>query len=350
MVLSSLKLAIAQAALSLLPVLIFLFALELIDTYKLLPLRRVLRSVAVGLGVAAVCYGLNTAIYRLGLVSPQVWARSGAPLVEEIAKSLYVAWLLSRNRIGFMVDAAISGFAVGAGFALLENLTYIPDVSAAGMLTSAIRGLGTAMMHGGATAIFGIVSVNLSEIRGSRSALLLLPGLSIAVLIHELYNQPAWRPVTAAIYVLVLLPIVMSLIFWRSEKALEKWLGAKLDRDIDLLQMMSTGAFSSTPAGRYLRSLENTFTPEVLGDMLSYLQLSAELSARAKGDLLRREMGFPVPPDPELPAQLREFRWLESQLGRAGKLALAPLTGQSRRDVWELEQLSAREEENAPES
>jgi hypothetical protein len=246
-----------------------------------------------------------------------------------------------------MVDAAISGFAVGAGFAVLENLTYIPLLGTAGLLTSAIRGLGTAMMHGGTTAIFGIVSVNLSEIRGSRSSVVFLPGLAIAIFIHELYNQPLWRPVTAAVAVLVTLPVVMSLIFWRSEKALENWLGTKLDKDIDLLQVLTGGGFSSSRAGRYLRSLEGTFALEILGDMLSYLQLSLELSARAKGDLLRREMGFPLPPDPELPAQFKELRWLESQIGRAGKLALAPLLGQSRRDVWELEHLAASQDDPA---
>jgi RsiW-degrading membrane proteinase PrsW (M82 family) len=336
---------LARASLSLLPVLIFLFALELIDTYKLLSLRRVLRSVAIGAGVALVCYALNTAVNQSGAVSSSTWARSGAPFLEECAKGLYVAWLLRRNRVGFMVDAAISGFAVGAGFAVLENLTYIPVLSTAGLLTSAIRGLGTAMMHGGTTAIFGIVSVNLSEIRASRSWSKFLPGLAAAVLVHELYNQPLWRPVTAAVAVLVTLPVVMSLIFWRSERALENWLGTKLDKDIDLLQTLAGAGFSNSRAGRYLHSLEGTFAPEILGDMLSYLQLSLELSSRAKGDLLRREMGFPVPADPDLPAQLKELRWLESQIGRAGKLALAPLLGQSRRDVWELEHLAAIQED-----
>ena len=47
-------------------------------------------------------------------------------MIEEVAKALYIAWLLRSNRVGFMVDTAISGFAVGAGFAVLENLTYIP--------------------------------------------------------------------------------------------------------------------------------------------------------------------------------------------------------------------------------
>src|ERR1700693_256074 len=334
------QLALIQAGLSILPVILFLVALELVDTYKLLALRRVLRSVAVGCGVAIICYALNTAVYRSGIVSAGIWARSGAPVIEEIVKALYVAWLLRSNRVGFMVDTAISGFAVGAGFAVLENLTYLPDLSATGLVTSAIRGLGTAMMHGGTTAIFGTVSANLSEIRSSRSPLVYLPGLGIAVVIHLLYNQPFLRPVTSAVVILLTLPAAMAFVFWRSEAALEKWLGTKLDKDIDLLQMISSGTFSSSRAGSYLRSLESTFAPEVLGDMLCYVQLSLELSARAKGDLLRREMGFPVPSDPELPGQLRELAWLESRIGRAGKLALSPLIGQSRRDLWELQQLA----------
>ena len=338
------RLMLAQASASVLPVLVFLTALELIDTYKLLTLGRVLRSVGVGCAVAVICYGLNTAVYASGLSSPAVWARSGAPVIEEIAKALYVAWLLRSNRVGFMVDTAISGFAVGAGFAVLENLTYIPDLSASGLIASAVRGLGTAMMHGGATAIFGTVSANLSEIRGSRSLLTFLPGLAMAIVIHELYNQPLWRPVMAAVVVLVILPAVIAFIFWRSEKVLEKWLGMKLDKDIDLLQMIATGKFGESHVGSYMRSLDNTFTPEILGDMLSYIHLSLELSARAKGDLLRREMGFDVTPDPELPGQLKELKFLESQIGRAGKMALGPLLGQSRRDIWELQQLTERTE------
>ncbi len=334
------QLALIQAGLSILPVILFLFALELVDTYRLLALRRVLRSVAVGCGVAIFCYALNTAAYKTGIVSAGTWARSGAPVIEEIVKALYIVWLLRSNRVGFMVDTAISGFAVGAGFAVLENLTYIPDLDSTGLVTSAIRGLGTAMMHGGTTAIFGTVSANLSEIRGSRSPLVYLPGLALAMLIHLLYNQPLLRPVTSAVIILLTLPAAMAFVFWRSEASLEQWLGTKLDKDIDLLQMITSGTFSSSRAGSYLRSLESTFAPEVLGDMLCYVQLLLELSARAKGDLLRREMGFPVPNDPELPGQLRELTWLESRIGRAGKLALSPLIGQTRRDLWELQQLA----------
>ncbi len=42
---TALRMILAQVSASVLPVLVFLFALELIDTYKLLTLGRVLRSV-----------------------------------------------------------------------------------------------------------------------------------------------------------------------------------------------------------------------------------------------------------------------------------------------------------------
>jgi hypothetical protein len=189
-----------------------------------------------------------------------------------------------------------------------------------------------------------LTAENVSEIRGSRSLTAFLPGLALAIAIHELYNQPWWHPVIAAAVVLVTLPAAIAFIFWRSEQVLAKWLGTKLDKDIDLLQMIASGTLNKSPVGSYMRSLENTFTPAILGDMLSYLHLSLELSARAKGDLLRREMGFPVTPDPELHGELKELKFLEEQIGRAGKMALGPLLGQSRRDIWELQQLAEKPE------
>jgi len=332
---------LAHAGLSLLPVVLFLFGLNLVDTYKLMSLRSIVRTVGVGLAVAAVCYGLNTAVFMWTPIPADQWARFGAPALEEIAKALYLVWLIRTNRVAFLVDSAVSGFAIGAGFAILENLTYLPELTTAGLAAAAVRGLGTAMMHGGTTAVFGIVSTNRAEIRGTDRLSVFLPGLLIAIVIHTLYNQPLLPREVSAGLVLVALPAVLSLVIWQSEKALKEWLGTKLDKDIDLLNMIATGTFSESHAGSYLRSLDNTFAPVILGDMLCYLQMSLELSARAKGDMLRREMGFPLSPDPELPGQLKELAYLEGQMGRAGMLALSPLLGTSHRDIWELKHLTA---------
>ncbi len=337
----SIRTLLVQTGLSVLPVLVFVAALQLIDTYKLLRFSRVLQTVAAGVGAALACYALNTAIFALG-VPPNIWARSGAPVVEEIAKGLCLVWLIRAGRIGFMVDAAISGFAVGAGFAILENLTYLTGATSLGLMASAIRGFGTALMHGGTTAIFGSAASHRVEMSGSLRYVVFLPGLAVAIFIHVLYNQFFLPPAAAAAVLLGLLPAVLSFIFTQSERALEKWIGTKLDKDMDLLSMISKGEFSSSHAGAYLRSLESAFGPLVLGDMLCYLQVSLELSAQAKGALLRREWGFPETPDPELPERLKELAYLEKQIGRAGRFALAPLLGSSHRDIWEIHQLNER--------
>jgi hypothetical protein len=41
--------------------------------------------------------------------------------------------------------------------------------------------------------------------------------------------------------------------------------------------------------------------------------------------------------------ELKELKFLESQIGRAGKMASGPLLAQSRRDIWELQQLAEKQ-------
>jgi len=228
------------------------------------------------------------------------------------------------------VDAAISGFAIGAGFALVENATYVAFFSGASPLLWILRGFGTAMMHGANTATVGILAT------GTRRW---LPGLAIAIAIHSVYNLGLFSPLANATALLIVVPVVLALVFMQSESALRKWLGDRLDKDVDLLHAISTGQFADTEAARYLRSLKCSFAPEVVGDMLCLVQLSVELSARAKGDLLMREAGFEVPPDPTLAPKLKELRYLEKSLGPTALRAVAPLIPQSTRELWQLQML-----------
>ena len=82
--------------------------------------------------------------------------------------------------------------------------------------------------------------------------------------------------------------MIFIVVFYFSERSLRRWLSGKLDRDIDTIAMIASGEFKQTPQGAYLMSLNDAFPPEVRGDMLTLLHLTLELSARAKGDLIRR--------------------------------------------------------------
>ncbi len=319
-----------------LPVFAFLLALKLLDTFRLVRPRQI--AVAVGWGGLAglAALGLNAGLFEA--TGPQWYAKFGAPWVEEALKAIWLVVLIRAERVAFLVDAAICGFAVGAGFALVENLAYLEQLLGGGIALWVLRGFGTAVMHGGAAAIVGVVAIGL---RRSGRWLAMVAGLAVAIGVHTLWDMGVLTPLAASLTVVLGLPPLFVLIFERSEKALHTWMGQKLNQDVELLEMLTTGNFLETPAGSYLRSL-NAFAPEVLGDMVCLLQVSSELSAAAKGERIRQWAGLPVAADSELEAKLRELEFLEKSVGLAGLHALAPILPLSSRDRWELQELQAR--------
>ena len=116
-----------HATVGFLPVLLFLAALVFMDSFKLLSGRRVTAALAVG-GMSALAASLLHATLADAFALDQsTVARGVAPFTEEVLKGAFVLWLIRRGRVGFLVDAAILGFAVGTGFALVENLEYLCD-------------------------------------------------------------------------------------------------------------------------------------------------------------------------------------------------------------------------------
>lgn len=326
-------------ALALVPVLLFLGALQGLDSYKLVSARTVLIALAAGALTAELCFTLNTAIFRVLPAFQDQYARFGAPVVEESAKAAYWIFLIATARAAFMADSAICGFAVGAGFALIENISYLHLLQGKSAGIWILRGFGTAVMHGGVAALGATISAYLLESRQWRGMRLFAPGLLAAVVLHSLFNQSLQSPVTSTLAAVAGLPLILGFVFYFSERSLRRWLGGKLDRDIDMLSMIGSKEFQQTRIGAYLMNLQEAFPPTVRGDMLSLLQLTIELSARAKSDLMLREVGLEAPPDPELESLLAELKYLEKSIGPTGMLAVRPLLSQTPRDLWEMHRL-----------
>lgn len=325
----------ARAAMACLPVLLFLATLVLFDTFRLVRRRRVAVALLVG-GVAAIgTYFVNT--YLLDLTGLPSWrfAVLVAPLVEETAKGAYVIWLVSTRRAGFLIDTAILGFAVGAGFAIVENAYYLRQLPDAPLLVWTIRGLGTAVMHGGVTALMGLMLQAFGERRGAGSGRPWVGALLVAALLHAVFNRFMVQPILATILTLAFMPGALATGWRLGERRLRNWLGRGFDLDSELLGLIREGQVTATPVGRYLQSLKESFRADLVADMLCLLRLQCELSLRAKGTLLLREQGFLPAPDPELGAKLAEMRWLERSVGRAGLLALRPLTRWRGVDDWQ---------------
>lgn len=330
-----------HALLGLMPVCCFLAALLYLDSYKLVPLRWVIATIVMGCGAAVASYPLN----GLGLSVPgidfQNYTRYIAPFVEEAMKALIV-WLMMRaNRIGFLVDAAIVGFAVGAGFAIFENLYYLNLLPETGLGTWIVRGFGTAIMHGGATAIFAVAGHTLLGRHATRGLIALLPGYLVATVVHSVFNHFFFAPVVNTALVVVSVPVLLVFVFDRSEKSVSEWLGAGFDADTELLELINSGELSTSKVGLYLHSLKEKFDGPVVADLLCYLRLHTELSIRAKGLLMMRETGFANRVGDATRAKLEEMKYLERSIGKTGKLAIRPFLKMSREDLWQFYMLSA---------
>ena len=326
-----------RAPIALVPVLLFLAALLQCDSYKLLRLRTVLAIVAAGALAAGAGYLVNNQAYASFAGSFEAYSRYVSPWIEELLKAVCLMFLIRTRRVGLAVDAGIAGFALGTGFALVENLYYLASRPDTVLAVQVIRGFGTAIMHGGTATVFAMISVTLYERRPSGGPQLLLPGLLAAVALHTAFNALLVRPAIATLAILLALPLVIYLVFQRSERNLRQWLDADLDANVRLLEQIQSGAFLDTPGGRYLESLRDRFHGEVLADMLCYLRLHGELALRAKGILLMHESGLEEPPiDAETHAQLVEIAALERAIGRTGRLALRPLVLATGKDLWQL--------------
>jgi protease PrsW len=326
----------ARALVALLPVLVFLGSLLWLDSYKLVGLRKVLATILAGTAIAAACYGINLALLGALPMDFSAYSRFVAPVVEESLKGLVIVYLVRRHAIGFPADAAIFGFAVGTGFAVVENLYYLAVFQDAHIAVWVVRGFGTAIMHGGTTAIFGIVAHTLAEQRQSQGFTEFLPGLLIATLIHSLYNQFLFAPVYSTLGIILLLPPAIWYAFQRSEHALQRWLAVDFDADTQLLELINSGAMEDSRLGRHLESIRQHFPGEVVADMLCYLRLHVELSMRASATLLLRESGIQPEVDPEVRAMVEEMRFLEKSIGRTGQHAMKPFLRLSSRDLWQL--------------
>jgi RsiW-degrading membrane proteinase PrsW (M82 family) len=327
---------LVTALIGLLPVLIFLVALLYLDSYKMVELHVVVVVIIAG-GLSA-----YAALYLNGWImggldwEKDIYSWYAAPLVEEALKALIVIVLIQFNRIGFLVDAAILGFAAGAGFAVVENYHYWQQGITTNPGVWIVRGFGTAVMHGGATALFAIISQRLTERSLKFNPAWLLPGFILAVVLHSIWNHFFFNPVLSTIGTLLVLPPLLMVVYRKSARSMHDWLEVDFDEDAELLEELTSGEFTESRIGKYLLELRGSYKGTVIADMLCYLRLYTELALRAKGMLLAREGGLDVPIGERTEEKFQELKYLEKSIGKTGCLAMKPYLHMTRKDLWQI--------------
>ena len=325
-----------KALIAFLPVMILVTALYRLDSHRLLGTRFIGLAFLGGAAATIVCWWINGWLLKATGVDFLYFARYVAPVVEESVKAAIVVYLFRSNRIGFLIDAGIIGFTIGAGFSMAENFHYLGHASDAHYGVWIVRGLGTAIMHGGATALFAIVSEVMTERHSKMNLLFYVPGLIVAILLHSVFNHFPVSPVLSTVFTLLTLPTILFLLFERNEATIHRFLETDFAAHRRVLDQIRNGSYSGCEAGRFLRDMKDKLAAPVAQEMIDYFCLHTELILSAERILLAREQAVEVGIGAEIQEKLKRMHALESHIGRAGMHTLRKQLQFSAKDMWEI--------------
>src|SRR6478609_2291577 len=201
---------------ALIPVLVMLGLFVWLDAFALMSLREVVVLLVLGGLGALAAYPVSGRLLDQLPIGFSLYSRFVAPWIEEAIKAVIMIGLFRFNRIGYKLDAVISGFAIGAGFSVVENIFYLTIFPDYGTGTWLVRGFGTAIMHGTTLALLAAVAHEFAE-RETRGAAgeydfslrWFVPGYGIAVALHTAFNQFPDRPLIAMLASALVAPLVL---------------------------------------------------------------------------------------------------------------------------------------------
>ena len=332
-------------SLALLPVLLLTATFIWLDVFKLVSFRETVGLLIVGGVAAIIAYPLSGYFLDTLPIGFSNYSRFAAPWIEEALKAVVIIGLFRINRIGLTLDAVIMGFAVGAGFSIVENVFYLvrfPDLSAPVWI---VRGLGTAVMHGTTAAVLAAIAHRLAvrelhhEARNFHFRLWwFVPAYLAAVAIHTLFNQFPSQPLLAMLVTTLVAPFALMAILRFGTTRARQWLAAEEEAHRALLEKLKAGAFPDRPGWRRIEKLVERAGPQTGALIREYvIVLTGLILAEEEVLLQQSEDTHRVETDGR--ALFKRLHDLRRELGSFTIHAVTSLLPFSRSDYWEVWEL-----------
>jgi RsiW-degrading membrane proteinase PrsW (M82 family) len=334
---------------ALVPVLVLLGVFIWLDAFALMNAGEVALLLLCGAIGALLAWPASGRLLDTLPIGFSLYSRFVAPWIEEAIKAVIMIILFRMNRIGYKLDAVISGFAVGAGFSVVENIFYLTMYPDYGTGTWLVRGFGTAIMHGTTLAVLAAIAHELAE-RETREAAAdfdfhlywFVPGYLVAVALHTAFNQFPDRPMVAMMGAVVIAPVVLIAILNFGTAEAQRWLAAEHADHEAQLDALRGGGWPPGPAGQKISALAARLDPESAKRVRRYWELHAWLVAEAEETMIEEAEGDAEFSAPQVRAALAELDGLKQALGRSTFAALQALLPFSRNDYWEVSELRQR--------
>ena len=335
--------------LALVPVLILLAIFVWFDAFKLMGIGEILVLLVLGGFGAIASYPVSGRLLDTLPIGFSNYSRFYAPWIEEAIKAAIVIILFRMNKVGFKLDAVITGFAVGAGFSVVENIIYLIRLPDFGASTWLVRGLGTAVMHGVTLAILAATAHEFAEreTRGKASEFdfslwWFVPGYLAAVAIHMLFNQFPDEPLLAMLGASMFAPVAILGIFQFGTAEAEKWLKAESAQHRAQHQVLSAGRWPDSASGRAVAKFAARFDDATAERIRRFWELQSWLVLQAEETLLEEAEGDVELDEDAVHKAFGERQMIQGELGRARMAGLKELLPFSRNDYWELSELRQR--------
>jgi len=339
----------AHWGLALLPVLVLLAIFDWLDAFELMSLREILVLLLLGgLGALAAWPVAGRFLDTLPIGFSN-YSRFVAPWIEEAIKGAIIVGLFRINRIGYKLDAVISGFAIGAGFAVAENMIYLLRFPDYGAGTWLVRGFGTAVMHGATLAVLAASAHEFAE-RENREAAAefdfqlwwFAPGYFAAVALHTAFNQLPNQPLLAMLGAMIFTPIVLIAIFHFGTAEAERWLVTERAAHRAQLELLQAGKWPDSAPGRKIAALANRLDAETAKRLRRYWEVQAWLVVHAEQAMMEEVAGDVTVDPAQVRAAFAELSDLRRTIGRSTFAAFKALLPFSRNDEWEVAELKQR--------
>ena len=332
-------------SLALVPVLMLTAVFIWLDVFKLVSFSETVWLLLAGGAAAIVAYPLSGYFLDTLPIGFSNYSRFAAPWIEEALKAVVIIGLFRINRIGLTLDAVILGFAVGAGFSVVENVFYLvrfPELSAPVWI---VRGLGTAVMHGTTAAVLAAIAHRLAVRELHHEAhdfhfrlWWFVPAYLAAVAIHTLFNQFPSQPLLAMLVTMLVAPFTLMAILRLGTTKARQWLAAEEEAHRALLKKLEAGVFPDKPGWRRIDEMVERAGPQTGALIREYVTVltrliltEEEVLLKQSGDTHRVETDGRV-----LSKRLHDLR---RELGSVTIHAVTSLLPFSRSDYWEVWEL-----------
>jgi len=298
---------------SIFPIVLYVILLTWLDSFRIVKVKMLVVCLILGF----ISCALSALI---------VWNMSVGQctcFIEEILKGAAVLILVMRKRIVFFVEALVYGATIGSGFALAENIVYLLSQPSMLLGTALFRGLSTALLHMGCTALMAITILETKYIHKAFVCILL------PLAIHFAYNMMLLEPLIQIVVTILAFLTVFIIIGNFNERKIYQWMDHSITFDIQLLSAIRQGKLADTKAGIYLQGIKEQFEPEVFFDVICFMQLYLELVVAGKSRMLLEQEGLALAlTEEEIITQkekVAELHQLRNNIGKLGEYLLRPI-------------------------